>query len=103
MRITVIHKPTMACIDGIRLDVFEVGHYYDVGSLLGAVMLAEGWAAPAADVARRRGRRNVTAGDDKSLHPSNLIRERYPPVSDSPATAARDRGASRTPERRRRR
>jgi hypothetical protein len=36
-------------IDGMQLDRFQRGHVYDVGSMLGAVLLAEGWAEPADD------------------------------------------------------
>src|SRR5712671_3326162 len=35
------------CIDGMRLDWFQLGAVYDVGTMLAAVLLAEGWAEPA--------------------------------------------------------
>jgi hypothetical protein len=48
MRIRIIQKPSLACIDGVRLDYFEVGYQYEVGSLIGAFMLTERWAEPVA-------------------------------------------------------
>jgi hypothetical protein len=35
------------CIDGIQLEVFQVGRVYDIGVSLACVLLAEGWAEPA--------------------------------------------------------
>jgi hypothetical protein len=49
MRIRVIQKPLAASVDGIRLDLFEVGSQYDVGTTLGTLALAEGWAEPVAN------------------------------------------------------
>src|SRR5260370_308846 len=46
MRIRVIQTPTQACIDGIQLDRFRPGVQYEVGNLIGALFLAEGWAEP---------------------------------------------------------
>ena len=46
MRIRIIQRPPCDSIDGIRLDRFEVGHQYEVGNSLSALMLAEGWAEP---------------------------------------------------------
>jgi len=46
MRIRVVHKLGIASIEGIRLDDFEPGQSYDVGSTVGAFLLAEGWAVP---------------------------------------------------------
>jgi hypothetical protein len=52
MRIRIIQKPSLACVDGVRLDYFEAGNQYEVGSLIGAFMVAERWAEPVApDVA----------------------------------------------------
>jgi hypothetical protein len=36
-------------IDGMQLDRFQSGLVYDVGSILGAVLLAEQWAEPVDD------------------------------------------------------
>jgi SLT domain-containing protein len=48
VRIRIVQSPTVDSIDGIQLDRFERGHLYDVGELLGAVMITEGWARLAA-------------------------------------------------------
>jgi len=49
MRIRIVHLPVTAVVDGLDLRHFAQGHKYDVGSTLGALMLAEGWAIPVAD------------------------------------------------------
>jgi len=46
MRIRVIHKPSVSVVDGIRLDVFQPGVLYEMGTTLASVFLAEGWGAP---------------------------------------------------------
>ena len=96
MRIRIIQQPTTASIDGIRLDRFERGALYDVGTNLGSLMLAEGWAVPA-------------PADDPALliplhdahlapTPSNLIIETRRSLSADRHSQAADR-----PPRRRRR
>ena len=44
MRIRIMQKPTVSSIDGIQLGRLVVGRVYDVSELLGAVLIAEGWA-----------------------------------------------------------
>jgi hypothetical protein len=89
MRIRIIQKPGVSSIDGIRLDRFELGAQYEVGTNVGSVLLAEGWAVPVAPddsahlIPFRPPRR--TAGTP------NLIDKTYPPASDPPAQAAADR------------
>jgi hypothetical protein len=39
----------MASLDGLKLDRFEPGFLYDVGTTLGSLMLAEGWVEPVLD------------------------------------------------------
>src|SRR5467141_2558337 len=46
MRIRVVQRPSRASVDGMRLDPFEPGYVYDVGTTLGMLFLAEGWAEP---------------------------------------------------------
>jgi hypothetical protein len=46
MRIRVIQKPPEPSIDGIRLDLFVPGNEYEVGTTLGMLALADGWAEP---------------------------------------------------------
>ena len=73
MRIRIIHPPTTESIDGIRLDRFEVGESYEVGTSLGSVLLAEGWAVP---VPADDPLRQIPANDDDRAHlPPNLIVE----------------------------
>src|SRR5438876_1205794 len=49
MRIRVVRKPTIPSIDGVRLDKFEPGRCYEVGTTLGTLFLAEDWAEPVLD------------------------------------------------------
>ena len=49
MRIRIVQKPSVAFIDGVRLDQFRLGNVYHLGSLLAGVFLAEGWAEPVDD------------------------------------------------------
>jgi hypothetical protein len=85
MRIRIVHKPTTASIDGLRLDHFEPGGQYEVGNSLGALMLAEGWAVPvAADapavVAPFSETDPFAAPSYRDADaPANLTREHYPP------------------------
>jgi hypothetical protein len=84
IRIRIIQKPFPPSIDGLQLDIFEVGEVYQVGNVVGSLLLAEGWAEPApieddlpvADI-------SIAPRD-----PPNLIRERYDPGTDVPAIAA---------------
>jgi hypothetical protein len=46
MRIRIVRTLPIRDVDGIALDAFEVGMEYDVGSRMGALLLAEGWAEP---------------------------------------------------------
>src|SRR5262249_6433851 len=46
VRIHVIHQFAIPSIDGIQLEHFESGHSYDVGAVVGNMLLAEGWAVP---------------------------------------------------------
>src|SRR5213594_4440630 len=73
MRIRIIQRPTVLSIDGIRLDRFDLGGLYEVGTSLGSVLLAEGWAAPATP----DGAQEIDSADDLPL---NLIVE---PLSSS--------------------
>ena len=91
MRIRVVQKPTQASIDGVRMDQFHPGCSYEVGTLLGAVMLAEGWAEPTevdepADFSPFR-----TAPASIPRNPPNLVREIFPSYYETPAALAADR------------
>ena|SRR5438874_13325289 len=94
MRIRVIQKPTQASIDGISLEQFQPGLEYDVGNLIGAFLLAEGWAepvpsdAPAVLIPFSESTQDPT----KDLPgPPNLVREIFPSYYDAPAALAADR------------
>ena len=99
MRIRVIHKPTRASIDGIRLDQFVPGVEYVVGTLLGSLMLAEGWAEP---VASEESPIVISLRHFEQLKatPPNLVRDIFPSYYDRSAPAAADR--RRSPRRRKR-
>jgi hypothetical protein len=91
MRIKVLHRPALAAVDGIDLRHFVPGRAYDVGTSLGALMLAEGWAAPvesdAPDVTPFSGDPFTSHAPDSSS-PPNLIRETHPPTADEITMAA---------------
>jgi hypothetical protein len=87
LRIQIVRRPPVANIDGIRLDVFEPGSRHEVGNLLGAVLLAEGWATCVADerppplaVPDRPPAPPAEPknGSSESDAPSNLVRETTP-------------------------
>ena len=94
MRIRVVQLPAVVSIDGVELSRFRAGGVYDVGTLLGSLMLAERWAEPVTDdesalltpstelaPSRASHNRGHQATVDKSERqaPRNLIRESSPP------------------------
>jgi hypothetical protein len=87
MRIKVVRRPTISHVDGVDLQQFAPGERYDVGAILGALLLAEGWAVPCADGAARV----VPFSDDDPFvtrvadgqTPPNLIRDTYPPSANA--------------------
>jgi hypothetical protein len=81
----------MGRIDGIRVDHFIPGHEYEVGSLLAAVLLSEGWAEPVENSTTVALVMPVSGSDAEASEPNppNLVREFYPPYYEtSPALAA---------------
>ena len=101
MRIVVLHRPARAAVDGIDLKHFVPGHVYDVGTSLGTLMLAEGWAAPADSAAppppvvggdpfasRSAANTSRPSRSADSNSPPNLIRETHPPAADEFTMAA---------------
>src|SRR5215813_5183257 len=106
MRIRIIQKPPLTSIDGIQLDTFEVGYRYEVGTTLGALMLAEGWAEPIAEfepepepIALEEAPEPVRPIDPDN--PPNLRREIYPPLLtrfDADVAADKGRGPFRRAE-----
>ena len=95
MRIKIIQKPTVTCIDGVPFERFVVGYQYEVGNLMGAVMLAEKWAepVPSDEPVLLVPLDEVSADRDKHLpsSPPNLVRETYPPYYENPPAVAFDR------------
>jgi hypothetical protein len=91
MRIRVLHRPALAAVDGIDLKHFVPGQAYDVGTSLGMLMLAEGWAAPIehdAPAATPVSGDPFTSRVRDSSSPPNLIRETHPPTADEITMAA---------------
>jgi hypothetical protein len=91
MRIRVLHRPALAAVDGIDLKHFVPGQAYDVGTSLGMLMLAEGWAAPIehdAAAATPASGDPFTSRVRDSSSPPNLIRETHPPTADEITMAA---------------
>ena len=90
MRIRMIRTPTVAEVDGVRLDVFRFGLQYELGNTLGTLFLVEGWGEP---VASDEPAMVIPLSDLSaaySPHPTNLIRETLPP-NHRPALAAERR------------
>lgn len=81
MRISVVRTPPIASIDGIRLDRFEPGSEYELGSSLGPLFLSEGWGVPAVDEPAEPAPPHA-ASPTESADPPNLYRETYPPLVD---------------------
>jgi hypothetical protein len=102
MRILVIQRPTVDCIDGIRLDRFMPGHQYEVGASLAALFLAERWAEPVTGAPPALAIPLNEFDADANAAPAappNLVREIYPPYYDGPAalgTNLRRRDRSKT-------
>jgi len=89
MRIRVLRKPTLVNVDGIRLDMFVPGSSYEVGTHVGTLLLAEGWAEPVELPAPVL---VIPLSEiDADSPPAHVIREIYPPCFDTPAKLATDR------------
>jgi hypothetical protein len=94
MRIKILQKPTIADIEGVRLDLFEPGAYYEVGNRLGALFLAEGWAVPvnSDEPALLVPMSDIKDDREPGADPSNLQREFSPPYYEgAPALLAERR------------
>ena len=101
MRIKIVRKPPAGCVeDGIDLAKLELNREYEVGSLIGCLLLAEGWAAPVDEPtpAMRPSLWDVDA--NSAARPHNLIREIVPPYFDCPPVLAADRRRRPRPHRR---
>jgi hypothetical protein len=92
MRIRIVQKPSVVCIDGVRLDHFEPGEQYEVGNIFGALLLSEGWAEPVDDPGPALViPLSELERDDAEPLPANLIRESNPPYYPEPLAMALDR------------
>src|SRR5262245_47818742 len=97
MRIRVIRKPPVRCVDGLQIDTFLIGQQYEVGPTTAALFLVEGWAEPAPPNSPAE----ILPFSDADpfltrvieVNPKNLIREMTPPYLE--LETASDRGASR--------
>jgi hypothetical protein len=98
MRIKVIQKPAVACIDGVRLDQFRPGNEYQLGNLMACVFLAEGWAEPV-----DHPENGSHSEAEVPAIPRNLTREFFPPYYDDSSSALAAERASRRRDGRRRR
>jgi len=98
MIIRIVRRPPVDTIDGFRLDRFEVGGRYEVGTSLGALLLSEQWAEPVtAEPAEHAPLTTsepaqpppaaVTLPINDDIVPPNLIREIYAPSVEAPGTA----------------
>jgi hypothetical protein len=90
VRILVIQRPTLDCIDGMRLDRFEPGQQYDLGVSLAALFLAERWAEPV-NAEPPRFAVQFDELNESAQAPPNLVRDIFPPYYDGPAAFAADR------------
>ena len=101
MRIRIVQKPSVAFIDGVRLDQFRLGNVYHLGSLLAGVFLAEGWAEPVDDPTPAELDPTRQLSSD-GVRIRNLTREFFPPYYDgSPSALAAERRSPRRARRRR--
>jgi hypothetical protein len=86
MRIRVIQKPIIGCIDGIQLGHFLPGQQYEVGAHLGNLFLAERWAVPViADEPALVIPVSELQPDAAHAAADHLDREIYPPCDDGSA------------------
>jgi hypothetical protein len=94
-----LRKPRETCIDGVRLDRFEPGFEYEVGSSLAALFFAEGWAEPLPfDFGEQEPTIPVDEAPVSEKRPRNLMRQRYSSGTERLSTAQDiDRTRSRRP------
>jgi hypothetical protein len=94
MRIVVIQRPTVDCIDGMRLDRLTPGHQYEVGASLAALFVAERWAEPVTGPPPALAIPLHEFDADTNATPPappSLVREIYPTYCDGPAALGTDR------------
>ena len=84
-----LQSAAIACIDGVQLDRFVPGFNYDVSHLIGAYLIAEGWAEPADPPPSTVPAEPLQSADDAL--PPNLEREFFPPYFDGPSMLGTER------------
>lgn len=89
IRIKVVQTPTLSEMDGISLEAFQLGVQYEMGNMLAALFLAEGWGEPVTSDGTLEVAPVRQLGSDHP--PPNLVREFFPPYYDAPAALAADR------------
>ncbi|HKT80348.1 MAG TPA: hypothetical protein VJP86_09010 [Vicinamibacterales bacterium] len=81
-----IHTPPIREVDGLSIHDLVIGHEYEVGNNLAALLLAEGWAEPIPLEAPRQFTpfSHDDPFDSRKLYPDppNLRREFSPPSLD---------------------
>jgi hypothetical protein len=87
VRIRIIQQPTISSIDGIRVDKFVTGGTYNIGTSLGSLFLAEGWAVPIGTNDAHGGGILLRHMDGRD-RPPNLIIETSPPLREWLTAAA---------------
>jgi hypothetical protein len=92
-----LRRPRENCIDGVRLDRFEPGLEYELGSSLAALFFAEGWAEPLPfDFNEQELTTPVGEASSCEKRPRNLMRERYSSGVERLDTARDSRRASKS-------
>lgn len=88
MRIKILQRPTHMSVDGMRMDSFEPGRLYDVGTALACLFLCEGWAEPVPDESPAVLIPLASQRTQAQPDPPNLTREVHPPQVERHAVRA---------------
>lgn len=87
MRISIVQKPAATRVDDIQLDHVKSGRTYEVSRLVGAPLLAEGWAEPSIfekpPPIAASSHRELLKGRHDPARSANLVREILSAVSRS--------------------
>jgi hypothetical protein len=95
MCIRIVQQPAVKVVDGVPLDRFEPGGVYEVGTNIGALLLAEGWAVPASP--------HETPAEPGGRLPSLLGADSSKPIVESKALSRAPRATAADSMRRRKR
>jgi hypothetical protein len=101
LRIRIVRKPPAGYVEeGIDLAKLELNREYEVGSLIGSLLLAERWAEPVDERPQAVPRPRWGFDGTSTTRPLNLIREIVPSYFDCPPVLAEDRRRRPRPHRR---